>query len=359
MPGSTGAHMYESLTGQAAPQPELSPEGTMVVTWMPGQLREDIPDALDELVGKCIHPDRAGRTTHIQEVLEAFTDLHAARDKNTHTRTLGLEDALVGQTLGPYRLVERMGQGGMASVYRAYEAGLDRYVAVKVLPQFLANDPNFSARFTREAKAVAQLEHPNIVPIYSFGETNGISYIAMQLIKGGSLKHKRGNRMEYQDAFALILPITRALGYAHKQEIIHRDVKPSNVLVREDGWPLLADFGLARMAESSSEKLTGTGVGMGTPMYMSPEQGQGKGVDHRTDIYSLGIMLYELITGDVPFHADTPMAIVIKHMTAPMPMPCSLIDDLPEDVEALILKATARNGACYGRGACQACSCIG
>ena len=139
-----------------------------------------------------------------------------------------------------------------------------------------------------------------------------------------------------------MLPIARALAYAHKRGVIHRDIKPSNVLISDEGWPVLADFGLAQMAQASA-RLTESGVGMGTPTYMSPEQGQGDRVDHRTDIYSFGIMLYELVTGEAPFRADTPMAVVIKHLTAPMPMPSQVNPNIPPEVETLILKATAKN----------------
>ena len=254
---------------------------------------------------------------------------------------LSIEDALVGHTLGVYQLTERLGQGGMATVYKAYEPALDRYVAVKVLPQFFANDPNFIERFRREAKAVAQLNHPAIVPIYSYGEDKGITYIAMQYVPGGTLKQLRGQVYSPKDAIRLVLPVVQALAFAHQRGIIHRDIKPSNVLLSDGKWPLLADFGLAKMVENSGQ-LTGTGVGVGTPMYMSPEQGEGHQVDQRTDIYSLGIMLYEMLTGDVPFRADTPMAIVIKHMTAPMPMPRAINPAIPEALERVILKATAK-----------------
>jgi serine/threonine-protein kinase len=211
-----------------------------------------------------------------------------------------------------------------------------------VLPQFFARDPNFMRRFQREAKAVAQLSHPNIVPIHNYGEQGEFAYIAMQYVEGGTLKHERDKQLEPVQALRLLLPVIRALDYAHERGIVHRDIKPGNILLNDDGWPLLADFGLARMAEASV-KLTGTGVGVGTPMYMSPEQGQGLDVDRRTDIYSLGIVLYELLTGDVPFKADTPMAVVVKHMTAAMPMPREVNPEIPKELEQIILKATAKN----------------
>ncbi|MBI9051834.1 MAG: protein kinase [Anaerolineaceae bacterium] len=335
-----GAVLFEAITGKPVPKPDLSPDRTMIVTWLPSRLRKDIPPALDDLIATCLNPEVDKRYANIQGFLSAVNDQRASSEPVASI--LGMEDALVGQTLGGYRLVDRLGQGGMATVYKAYEPALDRFVAIKVLPQFFANDPGFTSRFRREAKAVAQLNHPNIVPIYSFGESSGITYIAMQYVEGDTLKHERGEKLDVQAALRLLLPITRALGYAHQRGIIHRDVKPSNVLLNNEGWPLLADFGLAKMAEASNEKLTGTGVGMGTPTYMSPEQGQGIHVDHRSDIYSLGIMLYKFVTGDVPFHADTPMAIVIKHISASLPLPRHIDPSIPEVVENIILKATAK-----------------
>ena len=255
-----------------------------------------------------------------------------------------MKDPLLGQTLGAYLLTEPLGQGGMATVYKAHEAALDRYVAVKILPQSLASNDDFIQRFRREAKAIAQLNHPNIVPIYSYGEERNIIYIAMQLVEGGALKHEEGQAFAMGDALKLLTPIARALDYAHQRGIIHRDIKPSNILLSREGWPMLADFGLARTAEVS-QHLTATGVSMGTPRYMSPEQGRGMSVDHRTDIYSLGIVLYELVTGEVPFHSDTPMGTIIKHITEPLPIPHQINPNVPEDVESIILKAAAKDPA--------------
>jgi serine/threonine protein kinase len=328
---SLGALLYKVLTGK---DPTADP--------LPSRVRADIPSDWDELITKCMNPDPAKRVQSAAEFINRLDEMRRATKMGKGNSVMGMEDSLIGHTLGAYRLVDRLGQGGMATVYKAYEAALDRYVAIKVLPQFFANDPMFAQRFRREAKAVAQLNHPNIVPIYTYGEENGITYIAMQFIEGGTLKHESDQVYRSEDALRLLLPIARALGYAHKRGIIHRDIKPSNVLLSEDGWPVLTDFGLAQMAQAST-KLTESGVGMGTPTYMSPEQGQGDKVDHRTDIYSFGIMLYELVTGEAPFHADTPMAVVIKHLTAPMPMPHEINPNIPEEVETLILKATAKN----------------
>ena len=254
------------------------------------------------------------------------------------------KDPLIGQTLGAYLLTEPLGHGGMATVYKAHEAALDRYVAVKVLPQSLASSEDFIQRFRREAKAIAQLNHPNIVPIYSYGEERNIIYIAMQLVEGGTLKHEDGQVFAAANALKLLAPIARALDYAHQRCIIHRDIKPSNILLSREDWPMLADFGLARTAEAS-QHLTASGVSMGTPKYMSPEQGKGMSVDYRADIYSLGIVLYELVTGEAPFHADTPMGTIVKHITEPLPIPRQVNPDIPEGVESIILKAAAKDPA--------------
>ena len=328
-----GVILYQSLTGETPSGPED--------IW-PGNHRPGLPPELDALVAKCLNADPAKRVQSAAELLHSIEEIHRGIQAGAQDTILGVEDVLVGHTLGPYQLVERLGQGGMATVYKAYEPSLDRYVAIKVLPQFLARDPQFMERFRREAKAVAQLNHPNIVPIHSFGEQDGITYIAMQFVEGGTLKHARDGACPPEEAICLVLPVLRALAYAHEQGIVHRDIKPSNVLMAKGEWPLLADFGLAKMAQGPSQ-ITATGVGVGTPAYMSPEQGQGVGVDHRSDIYSLGIMLYEMLTGDVPFRADTPMAVVIKHITAPLPMPREVNPSIPEPLERVILKATAKN----------------
>ena len=331
---SLGATIYETLTGAAL---DLDPPDSS-----PSRLRLGIPPELDALVVDCLQADPARRIKTAAELLHGIEEVHQGMGVGAQETILGIEDALVGHTLGAYQLVERLGQGGMATVYKAFEPALDRYVAIKVLPQFFARDPNFMQRFRREAKAIAQLNHPNIVPIHSYGEESGITYIAMRYVEEGALMQMRGEMLQPERAIRLILPVAKALAYAHKQGILHRDIKPGNVLLSEGDWPLLTDFGLAKMVESSTQ-LTKTGVGVGTPMYMSPEQGQGAEVDQRTDIYSLGIMLYELVTGDVPFRAGTPMAIVIKHITAPIPPPRAINPQIPESLERIILKATSKS----------------
>lgn len=251
---------------------------------------------------------------------------------------------LIGQTLGQYRIIEQIGAGGMAAVFKAYQPGLNREVALKVLPPYFAKKEDFVERFTREAQAIGNLHHPNILPVYDTGQDKGFSYIAMRYIPNArTLSDEMRAPLQTERIIELIAQIGGALDQAHKAGIIHRDVKPSNVLL--DGqWALLSDFGLAKMVEGSSE-LTGTGVGMGTPAYMSPEQGMGKKVDHRTDIYALGIMLYEMLTGVVPHRAETPIATVMKRLNEPLPMPRSLNPNIPEAVERVLLKALATDPA--------------
>ncbi|MFQ5613793.1 MAG: protein kinase [Anaerolineae bacterium] len=251
-----------------------------------------------------------------------------------------MED-LTGRTLGQYRIVEQIGQGGMATVFKAYQAALDRYVAVKVLPPYYAHEAGFSERFTREAKAIAQLDHPHILPVYDFGQEEGFSYLVMKYVPAGTLKSKLGAPLPLEEMVTIIEDIAGALDHAHQRGVIHRDVKPGNVLVDQTGWLYLTDFGLAKIAEGSIQ-LTGSGVGLGTPAYTSPEQGQGQKVDHTTDIYSLGVVLYQFTTGRLPFEAETPFAIVLMHIADPLPMPRSINPDLPEDVERVILKAMAK-----------------
>jgi serine/threonine protein kinase len=248
--------------------------------------------------------------------------------------------ALIGQTLGQYRVIEQIGAGGMASVFKSYQPGLDRDVALKVLPPSFAKTGDFSERFVREAHAIGNLHHPNILPVYDSGQDKGYSYLAMRYIPNAStLADEMKQPLQTERIIDLITQIGAALDYAHRAGVIHRDIKPSNVLMDGD-WALLSDFGLAKMVERSIE-LTDTGVGMGTPAYMSPEQGMGKKVDHRTDIYALGIILFEMLTGQVPHKAETPIATVMKRINEPLPLPRSLNSNIPEAVERVILKALA------------------
>jgi len=253
---------------------------------------------------------------------------------------------LIGQSLGRYHILEQLGEGGMATVYKAFDTRLERNVAVKVILPQKQQSEKFLKRFEREAKALAQLSHPNIVKVLDYGEHEGMPYLVMEYLPGGTLKQKLGQPIPWQEAARSLAPITRALEYAHQQKIVHRDVKPSNILLTQSGEPMLSDFGVAKILEAEETvDLTGTGVGVGTPEYMAPEQGMGKVVDYRADIYALGVVFYELVTGRKPYRADTPMAVMLKKMTDPLPRPSQFVRDLPEAVENVLLKALARQPA--------------
>ena len=249
-----------------------------------------------------------------------------------------------GENVGPYRVMEKLGRGGMATVYKAYHASLDRYVALKVLHPAFLEDPNFLARFQREARVVAKLEHSNIVPIYDFAEHEHQPYLVMKYIEGETLKaHIARGRLSAEKNWDVVNSVGAALSYAHKQGILHRDVKPSNVIVsEEDGRIYLADFGLARIAQSGESTLTSDMI-MGTPQYISPEQAIGaKDLDNRTDMYSFAVMLYEMVVGQVPFSSDTPFSVIHDHIYSPLPLPHLINPSVPDEVERVLLKALAK-----------------
>jgi serine/threonine protein kinase/Tfp pilus assembly protein PilF len=249
---------------------------------------------------------------------------------------------LIGETLGGYQITEQIGKGGMATIYKAFQPSLEREVAIKVLPPYFAEqDESFITRFQREARSIANLRHPNILVVMDSGRENDYFYIVMEYIHAGTLKELLESRKLALAAIAgLIAQIASALDYAHEQGIVHRDIKPSNIMLPKENWALLTDFGLAKMVGGSM--LTQSGMTVGTPAYMSPEQGSGKPIDHRTDIYALGVMLYEMTVGEVPYTAETPMAVVVKHITEPLPMPRARKPDMPEAVQRVILKALAK-----------------
>jgi len=249
----------------------------------------------------------------------------------------------VGENVGPYRIIEQLGQGGMATVYKAYHAALDRYVAIKALHPAFGEDQNFLARFQREARLVAKLEHPNIVPVYDYSEHEGRPYLVMKFIEGDTLKARLAKGpLASAEIEKIVETVGSALAYAHKQGILHRDIKPSNVLVANDGQLYLADFGLARIAQSGESTLSSDMI-MGTPQYISPEQAMGKkDLDEGTDIYSFGVMIYEMVVGQVPFNADTPFSIIHDHIYSPLPLPRSINPKVPESVERVLLKALAK-----------------
>lgn len=253
---------------------------------------------------------------------------------------------LVGRNLGKYHLVERLGQGGMADVYKAYQAGLARYVAIKVIHSHLAEDEEFIERFESEAMAVASLHHPNIVQVFDFAREDDLYYMVMELVDGSTLEaelkpyKERQAIMPLAETATIFQALASAIDYAHEREVIHRDLKPANIMFTPRRRVVLTDFGIARIMSMPS--YTSKNAVIGTPAYMSPEQAQGEAVDKRSDIYSLGVILYELATGRVPFEGDHPIAIVLKLVNESWPLPTSLNPSLPRLVEQVILKAMSK-----------------
>jgi serine/threonine protein kinase len=249
-----------------------------------------------------------------------------------------------GQMLGPYRIITQIGKGGMANVYKAYQPSVDRYVAIKVLPSQLAESQEFATRFHQEARIIAKLEHPHILPVFDYGESDGVAYFVMRYLEAGTLRDKMeaGRPLPLNDIDRIFTQLAEALSYAHSFGIIHRDLKPANALIDSHGNIFLTDFGIAKLMESASPRLTQTDAIMGTPAYISPEQAQSQPVDQRSDIYSLGIILYEMVTGRVPFVADTPLAVLFKHISDPLPLPSLVKPDIPAPIEKVILKALAK-----------------
>ena len=253
-------------------------------------------------------------------------------------------DSLINQMIGRYHIVDELGRGGMAVVYKARDTTLDRFVAIKLILPGQQQTDRFLKRFIREAKALAQLSHPNIVKILDYGEYEGSPYLVMEYIPAGSLMSKMGQPISASESAGILLPITYALQHAHEHKIIHRDVKPQNILINESGQPMLADFGIIKLMDTDeSQSLTGAGAMVGTPSYMSPEQIKGRQVDGRTDVYALGIIFFEMVTGRKPYVANTPVEVTIKQINEPIPKPRLIIRDLPQDAEQLIYKSLAKN----------------
>ncbi len=259
-------------------------------------------------------------------------------------------DLLNGQ-LDRYELKERLGSGGMARVYKAWDTNLERLVAIKILHEHLADDPTFKERFEREAKFIAGFNHPNVVQVYDYDviNRNGVPlcYMVMSYIPGQTLREyleaaeTRSERLPHERVRELVMDMTNALGYAHARGMVHRDVKPGNIILDEHGKAVLTDFGIARMVQST--RLTADGVSTGTPVYMSPEQAVGEPGDGRSDLYSLGIIVYEMLVGRAPFIEDTSLAVMLRHLNEPPPLPSIVLRT--RQFDAFIIKALAKKPA--------------
>ncbi|MBX3086839.1 MAG: serine/threonine protein kinase, partial [Anaerolineae bacterium] len=251
---------------------------------------------------------------------------------------------LSGRRLGQYTIVDVIGTGGMAMVYRARQENMRRDVAIKIIQSSLAQNADFIRRFEREAQTIASLSSPHILKVFDYGQQEDAIYIVMELLTGGNLADEiRREPMQFERIAELLSQISLALDYAHSRGIIHRDLKPQNVLLDEQGNGILTDFGIAKLMQDGGDtRLTQTGVAMGTPTYMSPEQWQGQPLDARSDLYSLGTMLYEMVTGRVPFNSPTPANLMYQHLTANPPSPQTLRSDVPPAIEMVLNRALAK-----------------
>jgi serine/threonine-protein kinase len=249
-----------------------------------------------------------------------------------------------GDILGPYRIERELGRGGAAIVYLAWQQRLERPVALKVLYEHLRGDAGFVERFLFEARAAARLNHPNIITVHDAGHIDGIDYIAMAYVEGETLAailRRVPGPLPTDFVLSVVGQVAAALDYAHQRGIVHRDVKPSNILVQDNGHVLLTDFGIARAA-SFTGPITQAGMVLGTPEYMSPEQAAGSAVDGRSDVYSLGIVAYHMLTGRPPFRGETPQATLYAHMHQPLPDPRGINPALPPAVSTVLAMATAK-----------------
>lgn len=251
----------------------------------------------------------------------------------------------IGRKLGKYELVERLGRGGMAEVYKAYQPGVERHVAIKVMHAHLRDNPAFVQRFQREARSIGQLQHPHMGRVIDFDVEADVYYMVMEYMQGGALDGDLAQKGVWpvDEAVRITLQLADALAYAHGRGMIHRDIKPGNILFTDESHShaLLTDFGLARLLDEQN-RITMTGALVGTPNYMSPEAARGEPCDARSDIYSLGVVLYELVTGRTPYAADTPYSFLMKQANEPLPPPRTLNPKLPAALETVLLKALAK-----------------
>jgi tetratricopeptide (TPR) repeat protein/tRNA A-37 threonylcarbamoyl transferase component Bud32 len=254
---------------------------------------------------------------------------------------------MAAESFGKYRVLQRLGRGGMAEVYQATHPDLKRHVAIKVIYPHLAADEGFGARFRREARVAASLRHPHVVQLYDFDLQDGQPFMVMEHLPGGTLKERlsdyraRGESLRLEEISRLLAPLADALDYAHQRGMVHRDIKPANILFTERGEPVLSDFGIAKILSDTAQLSVTRGI-LGTPAYMSPEQATGQEVDARSDLYSLAVVLYEMLTGQVPFRGDSPTTVMMKHVSEPPPPPSVYNPAIPEAVDAVVLKALAK-----------------
>lgn len=261
---------------------------------------------------------------------------------STYTRS----DAMSAAMFGAYRVLQKIGKGGMADVFLAEDPGIRRQVAIKVLPHEFLRDDTFIKRFEREVHTIAALQHPAILPVYAYGTQDGQPYIVMAYMGGGSLADEiraQPGGLSYERILRLVERIAEGLDFAHKRGIIHRDFKPSNVLLDEEGNPYIADFGIAK-ATADTAQLTGSGV-VGTPAYMAPEMATSGGIGPGVDVYALGVALYQMITGQMPYTAETPMGVLMAHATAPIPDPTPLRTGMPRDLVQVLYNSLAKQPA--------------
>lgn len=275
-------------------------------------------------------------------------------NKNQHEEPTRASDATPDNTmmidvpreLGSYRLTSVLGRGGMGEVWLAFDKHLERDVAIKLMRKELLSNEDATRRFAREARAVARLNHPNIVQVYAFGDEKGITYFVMELVEGETVAQrlKRNRTLQLDEAIGILMQSIEGLGYASERGIIHRDIKPSNLMLTPDGRVKIADFGLAKMVEHDTQ-MTAAGTAMGSPNYMSPEQARGEEADHRSDIYALGISLYQMLCGGLPFVAHSPVSVLLKHIQEPLPEPDDLRCLNQGAVLDLVKKMTAKSPA--------------